>query len=220
MIVLQPLGSFAEEDLPLLEKVRAYAEIFFGTGSRVEKPLPLPERGSRLRQYAAGPARQYLTSAIMNDVLLPGLPEDAICYLGVTMEDLYPEPSWNFVFGQASLRERVGVWSIYRNGDPDESDDAFRLCLVRTIKTATHEVGHMFSLHHCTQYECNMCGSNSLRESDSRPIWLCPECLAKILWAAKADAVKRDEKLAEFAEKNGLKEEQLFFEKSIKLLTE
>jgi archaemetzincin len=32
------------------------------------------------------------------------------------MEDLYPEPSWNFVFGQASLNERVGVYSFARYG--------------------------------------------------------------------------------------------------------
>jgi predicted Zn-dependent protease len=39
------------------------------------------------------------------------LPEDAFCLLGITMEDLYPNPSWNFVFGEAALRERVGVAS-------------------------------------------------------------------------------------------------------------
>jgi archaemetzincin len=30
------------------------------------------------------------------------------------MEDLYPDPAWNFVFGQASLRERVEVFSFAR----------------------------------------------------------------------------------------------------------
>lgn len=39
---------------------------------------------------------------------------DAFCVLAVSMEDLYPEPSWNFVFGQASLRERVGAYSFAR----------------------------------------------------------------------------------------------------------
>lgn len=30
-------------------------------------------------------------------------PEDAFCIVGITMIDLYPKESWNFVFGQASL---------------------------------------------------------------------------------------------------------------------
>lgn len=30
-------------------------------------------------------------------------PKDAFCIVGITMIDLYPRESWNFVFGQASL---------------------------------------------------------------------------------------------------------------------
>lgn len=30
-------------------------------------------------------------------------PKDAFCIVGITMIDLYPEDSWNFVFGEASL---------------------------------------------------------------------------------------------------------------------
>ena len=86
----------------------------------------------RLRQAGAARAgTQYLTAAILNDLLRPRLPQDAICYLGVTMEDLYPQPDWNFVFGQASLRERVGVYSFacYRPefyGEPAGSLDGRR----------------------------------------------------------------------------------------------
>mgnify|MGYP000107882883 CR=1 FL=1 len=32
----------------------------------------------------------------------------------VTMTDLYPSEDWNFVFGQASLRNRVGAYSFAR----------------------------------------------------------------------------------------------------------
>lgn len=32
-------------------------------------------------------------------------PKDAFCIVGVTVIDLYPKDSWNFVFGQASLSE-------------------------------------------------------------------------------------------------------------------
>ena len=39
--------------------------------------------------------------------------------------------------GEANLPQHTGVWSIYRNGDP-ETD--FRLCLSRTLGTASHEL--------------------------------------------------------------------------------
>jgi len=42
------------------------------------------------------------------------LPPDAFCLLGITPRDLYPDPSWNFVFGEASLKDRVGVYSFAR----------------------------------------------------------------------------------------------------------
>ena len=134
------------------------------------------------------------------------------------LRDLWPGEDWNFVFGQASLRERVGVWSIYRNGDPDESDAAFRLCLRRTLKTATHETGHMFSMMHCTLYECNMCGSNHRAESDRRPLALCPHCLAKLCHATGAKPAERFERLITFCEANGLKPEREFYAKSLQAL--
>jgi archaemetzincin len=38
----------------------------------------------------------------------------AFCLNAVTMEDLYPDPQWNFVFGEASLPDRTGVFSFAR----------------------------------------------------------------------------------------------------------
>jgi len=165
----------------------------------------IPARARRV--HPAWGDRQVLTTYVLYDVLLPELPSDAAACIALTASDLWPGPGWNFVFGQASLRERVGVWSIYRNGDPDESEEAFRLCLLRTLKTATHETGHMFSMLHCTLYECNMCGSNHREESDRRPITLCPECVAKVAWATGADLPERYRSLEEFARANGLAEE-------------
>lgn len=35
-------------------------------------------------------------------------PKDAFCVAGITMIDLNPRDTWNFVFGQASLTDGVG----------------------------------------------------------------------------------------------------------------
>ena len=122
---------------------------------------------------------------------------------------------WNFVFGEASLEDRVAVWSIYRNGNAEGNPEEFRLCLLRTMKTATHETGHMFGMQHCIAYECNMCGSNNREEADRRPIQLCPECVAKVWWATGTDPLSRYERLASFCEKQGLKPEQEFYQRLI-----
>ena len=122
------------------------------------------------------------------------------------------------MFGQASLRERVGVWSIHRNGDPDKDAASFRICLLRTLKTATHETGHMFSMLHCTAYECNLCGSNHRAESDRRPLALCPECLAKVCWACRADPLERFGRLSAFCKAHGLKGEAATYDRAIRAL--
>ena len=41
-------------------------------------------------------------------------PQDAYCMVGITMIDLYPKESWNFVFGQAYASRGVGVFSFAR----------------------------------------------------------------------------------------------------------
>lgn len=120
-----------------------------------------------------------------------------------TAHDLYPAEDWNFVFGQASLVERVGVWSLARFGDPDESDEAFHLCLRRTVKGATHETGHMQRFRHCVAYQCGMNGSNHLDETDAAPIEFCPECQAKIWWTCEVDPADRARKLAGLAREYG-----------------
>ncbi len=76
----------------------------------------------------------------------------------------------------------------------------------------------MFSMQHCTFYECNMCGSNNLDEADHKPLWLCPICFAKLCHATGADPAKRYKELAEFSKREGMKTEQEFYEKSLVVL--
>jgi archaemetzincin len=216
VIYVQPLGEFTETQRKIITRTAEFLGIYFGLPVKTRPDLSLdlipPEAR---RKHPTWGMDQVLSTYVLEEVLYPRLPDDATAYLAFTASDLWPGEGWNFVFGQASLSHRVGVWSIYRNGDPDESDEAYRLCLIRTLKTATHETGHMFSMQHCTQYECNMCGSNHLAESDRMPLWLCPQCLAKLTWATGVDPADRFEKLAEFCKENGLVREQEFFEKSL-----
>ena len=218
-IYVQPLGEFTATQRRIVTLTAEFMGHYFDLPVKVSKDLPLsiiPKKARRV--HPSWGMKQILSTHVLDDVLRPRLPKDAVAYIAFTTSDLWPGRGWNFVFGQASLRERVGVWSIYRNGDPDESAAAFRLCLLRTMKTASHETGHMFSMLHCTRYECNMCGSNHREESDRRPIALCPECVAKIWWITGVDPAERYRKMAAFFKKQGLEPERAFCEKSIAAL--
>jgi archaemetzincin len=150
--------------------------------------------------------------------LVPRLPDDAMAFIGFTSSDLWPGDDWNYVFGQASLDDRVGVWSLARNGSPSANDAGYRLALVRALKIAMHETGHMFGMHHCTAYRCNMAGVNSLEESDAQPTWLCPECLAKLSWATGSSPDAHLRRMQAFSRTAGFKAEESHYAKSLAAL--
>jgi archaemetzincin len=212
-----PLGEFDEKQKRIVELSAEFLQLYFSCETKILDTVSLaeaiPEEARRV--HPSWGVRQIKSLYVLDEVLPAKLPKDAVALIAFTTSDLYPDEKWNFVFGQASLRNRVGVWSLFRNGDPETE---FGRCLERTLKTATHETGHMFSIRHCIAHDCNMCGSNSLQESDRRPLYLCPECLPKVWWSTKAKPVQRFEKLAEFCDENGLKKFGDFYRKSAKAL--
>ncbi|TSK14693.1 Archaemetzincin-2 [Bagarius yarrelli] len=154
-------------------------------------------------------------------------PKDAFCIVGITMIDLYPKDSWNFVFGQASLSEGMGVFSFARYddnfythnyagklkrtlklkpGDYSVFQDYYTppinsTLLLRSCKTLTHEIGHIFGIKHCQWLQCVMQGSNHLEESDRRPLDLCPICLRKLQCAIGFKIADRYKALLQWIEK-------------------
>lgn len=201
MIYFQPLGEFSDEATPSLEELRGYAAAFFQMEVKILPPYRPHEEEFTPRRDPVRGQRQVLTTDVMK-FLQRRLPPDAYCLLGVTMVDLYPQASWNFVFGQASLVHRVGVYSFIRY-DPafdggTRKRDFQSLILSRSAKVLVHETAHMFGLTHCIYYDCVLNGSNHLAESDARPQHLCPVCLRKLQHAIGFDAVKRYQDLFHF----------------------
>lgn len=216
VLYVQPLGRFTPAQTRVVALAAEFMSRFFNLPVRVREPAPLDNvPRAALRASPVGSGRQIKAGYVMMDVLRPTLPADAAALIGFTSSDLFPDETLNYVFGQANLRERVGVWSLYWLGRPDASEDDFKLTLLRTLKIASHETGHMFSLQHCTKYECVMNGTNSLRETDRHPLDACPECTAKLCWAADANPRERYARLADFCARHGLAEEQRRFEISV-----
>ena len=200
-LYLLPFGDFSEDAGPSLAEMRAYAAHFFQMEVKLLPPYYPHDLEFSPRQHARGGQRQLLTTDILR-FLETKLPPDAYCILGITLDDLYPQPAWNYVFGQASLENRVGIYSLARY-DPafwkEERGARYReLMLQRACKVLVHETAHMFGLQHCIYYECVVNGSNGLTETDGQPQSLCPVCLRKLHAAIGFDARKRYTDLARF----------------------
>ena len=174
----------------------------------------------RINEYTK--QRQLLTTDIL-EFLQKRLPPDAFCLLGVTLEDLYPDPSWNYVFGQASYTGRTGVFSFIRydpafHGEDKTAQEAAAVRMQRSLKVLAHETAHMFALTHCVYFTCLMNGSNHLDEADSQPFHLCPVCLRKLQSSVGFDVVERYEKLRHFYRKVPLEDEVKWLERRLEAI--
>jgi archaemetzincin len=215
-LYVQPLGEFDATQQKILEQTAEFLGIYYQLPVRVREGLGashIPDHAWRENPTTKAP--QLLTGYVLNDLLKPRLPADAVVLIGLTASDLTPGDKWNFVFGQAMLADRVGVWSFHRLGDPNESEASYVRTLRRTLHLAAHETGHMFSIQHCIVYECCMCGVNHLGELDRRPLWLCPQCQAKVTYATGVDPAKQFAELIAFAREYGLESEAEFWLKSL-----
>jgi archaemetzincin len=215
-IYLCLVGEFNPAQRRALDLTQRYLAVFFDCSLKVNRHVPsdfIPTWAKRT--HPSWGDQQVLTGYVLHELLEPERPADALAYVALTAADLWPGPEWNFVFGEANLRERTGVWSVYRNGDPGQGEATFRLALRRTLGTASHELGHVLTMHHCTAFRCLMNGSNHQEERDGRPLHLCPVCLHKLCWNLQTEPIPYLAKLKAFCQDQGLQAETRRYEKAV-----
>jgi archaemetzincin len=223
VLYVLPIGPLSADRGPTLDELQRHAHAFFELEVRVLPTLD-PSTLDVTRRVHHG--KPQLHAADILDRMEPQLPDDAYCVIAVTWSDLYPDDSYNFVFGLARLTARVGVFSFARlhpdfyDADHVPSAETRLQVTRRALAVMSHEVGHMFGIGHCVSFACLMNGSNSLEEADGQPMHLCPVCLRKLHLALGFDPERRYEALEQLYHRLGLEPERAWVRRRRAFLAE
>jgi archaemetzincin len=165
-IIILPLGKIERE---VLDSIASGLHEAFGADVLIDKPVPVPAS-------AYNPGRgQYRSTAILW-MLGRRTAEGPDRVLGVIDRDLYV-PELNFVFGEADRAASTAVISLtrlrqeYYGLGPDR--ERF---LLRAVKEAVHELGHLVGFGHCPDRRCIMHFSSSLGDTDRKGPGFCARC--------------------------------------------
>lgn len=107
--------------------------------------------------------------------------------LGVTSVDLYGV-SLNYIFGDSSVEERIGLVSLHRlfpefyGHAPDAP-----LLFDRVLKESMHQLAHVLSAKHCYNQSCVMFYSNNIYDIDGKMSLFCGECEKRLKKTAILD---------------------------------
>lgn len=193
--------------------ISRFLEAWFGLPTRM-LPAMSDEVLEQLPAREQDGCRQLDADAVLT-WLRERRPADATCVLALTLEDLYADDA-AWVFGYASIVDRVGVHSMLRY-DPGFADVTARgpafehAILARALRVLAHEGAHLFGLRHCLHFECLMNPTAGIDDLDRLPLHLCPVCLRKLWSATRMSIVERWEQLASLCDELALPDERDWF---------
>ncbi|CAF1171316.1 unnamed protein product [Rotaria sp. Silwood1] len=114
-IYIQPVGSINHPRAAPLDVIIEFARAFF-SGCEIEL-LPTIDFSKDMKFRENDGIRQYRTNGFYNylsQTRHKRNPRRELLRVAVTMADIYPNESWNFIYGQARAIDGVGVYSFAR----------------------------------------------------------------------------------------------------------
>lgn len=164
---IQPLG---EVDRRHADFACLVVREVFHLRCMVLRPRPLP-------RTALDPERNQYDADRLVDGLFAHLPTDGVGLMGLTNGDLFDRNRTRFVFGLASLVDRVGVVSLARFRSTWWGEDRDLVVFHdRLYKVLVHEIGHTLGLEHCPKASCAMRDDGTLADLDASPRRFCTSC--------------------------------------------
>lgn len=142
---------------------------------------PVPSQALDRRRF------QYDADRIVEG-LFEQLPGDGMGMMALTNADLFEAGKSHFVFGLASLVDRVGIVSLARYRGPwwGEQENRARF-FERAYKVIIHEVAHTLGLGHCPNPHCAMREDATLKALDESPRRFCKRCQATLKQSLSPD---------------------------------
>jgi len=168
------LVLLSEIDEHILDVLRQNLEQTFNCPMEIRSSI-------RSLKYAYNPLRkQYISPRLISRLrrIERGSGEKI---LGIVDVDLY-SPRFDFVFGEAEIASGVATLSLYRlrpkhYGFPPD----VKTFEDRVIKEATHELGHLYQLGHCSNPKCVIYFSTSVIPIDKKLGTFCPKCQKELM---------------------------------------
>lgn len=143
-------------------------------------PVKIREGHIDLSDFYDSARRQYNANLILQFVEKQYATDDSKT-LGLFNVDLFI-PIFTYIFGQAYLKGRSGIASLFRLNNEHygiEADE--KLLLDRFSKEIVHELGHNFGLIHCRVPDCVMRSGTYVEDIDQKNSNFCSECRQSIL---------------------------------------
>jgi hypothetical protein len=102
-IYVQPIGEFNAAQKRVVGETAEILSRFYGVPTKVLDPLGLDLIPAKARRVEEGEP-QILTTYVLDNVLKPRRPDDAVAVLGLTTVDLWPGKGWNYLLGKPVSR--------------------------------------------------------------------------------------------------------------------
>ncbi len=154
---------------PLAEEMKLLIGQLFRAEVTVLK-VPFPHASaSPDRQYPAREFLQYLQSFAAEKTLVAAIADPDLSF-----------PGLNFVFGLSDPENGVSVVSMHRFLGKNKLTQSNHPAFERTLKTAVHELGHLYGLSHCKDRKCAMFFSFTVADTDYKQKQFCGTCTEKL----------------------------------------
>jgi len=154
---------------PFAEEMKLLLGQVFRAETTVLKVPFSPASASPDRQYPAQDFLQYLQSFAAEKTLVVAIADHDLSF-----------PGLNFVFGLSDREKGLAVVSRYRFLGKKKVPRSDHRAFERTLKTAVHEVGHLFGLSHCKDQKCAMFFSFDVADTDYKQMQFCGRCAEKM----------------------------------------
>jgi archaemetzincin len=119
--------------------------------------------------------RQYNGTKLLKEIEKT-FSSDSVKTLGLFNVDLFI-PILTYIFGQAFLKGRSGIASVYRLSNEQYGISSNENILFeRFKKEVIHELGHTFGLVHCHIPTCVMRSSTYVEDIDQKNAGICIKC--------------------------------------------